>query len=37
MTDSGLTSVKNTNILSFGSGSIGRDACKNNKEGSRRT
>ena len=37
MTDSGLTSVKNTNILSFRSGSMGRDAHKNNKEGSRRT
>ena len=32
MTDSGLTSIKNTNILSFRSGSMGRDACKNNKK-----
>ena len=37
MTGSGLTSVQNTNILSFSSGSMGRDARKNNKEGSRRT
>ena len=37
MTDSGLTSIENTNILSFRSGSVGRDAHKNNKEGSRRT
>ena len=37
MTDSELTSIKNTNILSFRSGSMGRDACKNNKKDSRRT
>ena len=30
MTDSGLTNVKNTNILSIRSGSMGRDAHKNN-------
>ena len=30
MTDSGLTNVKNTNILSVRSGSMGRDARKNN-------
>ena len=32
MTDSGLTSIKNTNILSIRSGSMGRDAHKNNKK-----
>ena len=37
MTDSGLTTVKNTNILSFRSGSMGRDARKNNKKDSRKT
>ena len=37
MTGSGLTSIKNTNILSFRSGSMGRDAHKNNTEGNRRT
>ena len=37
MTDSGLTSIKNTNILSIRSGSMGGDAHKNNKKGSRGT